>query len=142
MMGRRFLLPCALALLAASAAAAQQVRAHMEACTEWGRAGNAFGTRNSCDRPISILFMALGDDQHLVERNVAPGAWFGPDAATDLSGGWMFTACPAGYTPNIRFAVENKAAILNSCTTACPRAPTSKPRADPYRSALFFRSAS
>jgi hypothetical protein len=110
-------------LLAASHAAAQQVKAHMEACTEWGRAGSAFGTRNSCDRPISILFMALGGDQHVVERNVPPGAWFGPDAATDLSGGWMFTACPAGYAPNIRFAVENKTAILNSLYNCLPARP-------------------
>ena len=34
---RRCLLSCALALLAATDAAAQQVKAHMEACTEWGR---------------------------------------------------------------------------------------------------------
>jgi hypothetical protein len=123
MTARRGLLACALVLVAASDAAAQQVKAHMEACTEWGRAGSAFGTRNSCDRPISILFMALGGDQHVVERNVAPGAWFGSDAATDLSGGWMFTACPAGYAPNIRFAAENKSAILNSLYNCLPARP-------------------
>jgi hypothetical protein len=116
------LLACALALLAAGNAAAQQVKAHMEACTEWGRAGGAFGTRNSCDRPISILFMAFAD-QHVVERDVPPGAWFGPAAASDLSDGWMFTACPVGYAPNIRFAIENKTAILVSlynCLAARP----------------------
>ena len=122
MTARRYLLACALALLAASDAAAQQVKAHMEACTEWRHASGALDTRNSCDRPISILFMALAD-QHVVERNVAPGAWFGSDAATDLSGGWMFTACPAGYAPNIRFAAENKSAILNSLYTCLPARP-------------------
>ena len=57
MTARCYLLSCALALLAATNATAQQVKAHMEACTEWGRSG----THNSCDRPISILFMALAD---------------------------------------------------------------------------------
>jgi hypothetical protein len=122
MTARCYLLSCALALLAATDAAAQQIKAHMEACTEWGRAGGAFGTHNSCDRPISILFMALGD-QHVVERDVAPGAWFAPGAATDLSGGWMFTACPAGYAPNIRFAAENKTAILDSLYNCRPARP-------------------
>jgi hypothetical protein len=120
MIARRCALSCALVLLAATDAAAQQVKAHMEACTEWGHAGSEFGTRNSCSKPINILFMTLGD-QHIVERELAPGAWFG--AATDLSGGWMFTACPVGYAPNIRFSVENKATILDSlynCLSARP----------------------
>jgi hypothetical protein len=122
MTGRCSLLACALALLSASDAAAQQVKAHMEACTEWGRAGSAFGTRNSCDRPISILFMALAD-RHVVEVDVPPGAWFGPDGATDFADGWMFTACPTGYAPNIRFAVENKTAILDSLYNCLPARP-------------------
>ena len=35
----------------------------------------------------------------------------------------MFTACPVGYAPNVRFAAENKAAILDSlynCLSARP----------------------
>ena len=122
MIARCPVLACAIALMAPSDAAAQQIKAHMEACTEWGHAGSGFGTRNSCDRPISILFMALGD-RHVVEREVPPGAWFGVGAATDLSGGWMFTACPIGYAPNVRFTVENKTAILDSlynCLAARP----------------------
>ena len=120
MTARCYALSCALVMLGATDASAQQIKAHMEACTEWGRSGSEFGTRNSCDRPISILFMALGD-QRVVEREVPPGAWFGPSA--DLSGGWMFTACPVGYAPNIRFAAENKTAILDSlynCLSARP----------------------
>jgi hypothetical protein len=95
----------------AESAVAQSVRAHMEACTRWGHAGSQFGTANSCDTPIVILFMTLGD-QRVIEREVPPGAWF--SAPADLSGGWMFTACPVGYAPNLRFAVENKDAILVS----------------------------
>jgi hypothetical protein len=122
MTARCCLLACALAILAAPEVAAQQVKAHMEACTEWSHAGGAVGTRNSCDRTISIQFMAIAD-QHVVERDVAPGAWFDSGAVSDLSGGWMFTACPVGYAPNIRFVVENKAAILDSlynCLSARP----------------------
>jgi hypothetical protein len=117
---RCYALSCALVMLGATTASAQQIKAHMEACTEWGRAGGEFGTRNSCNKPITILFMALGD-QRVVEREVPPGAWFGP--AADLSGGWMFTACPVGYAPNVRFAAENKTAILDSlynCLSARP----------------------
>jgi hypothetical protein len=121
MTARPALLACAVILLMASNAAAQQVKAHMEACTQWARAGSGVGTRNSCDRPISILFMALVD-QHVVERDVAPGAWF-ESGATDLSGGWMFTACPVGYVPNIRFAAENKTAILDSLYNCLPTRP-------------------
>ena len=106
--------------LAAASAAAQPVRAHMEACTRWGHAGAEFGTRNSCDSPVVILFMALAD-RHVVEREVAPGAWFGSGA--DLSAGWMFTACPVGYAPNLRFAVENKDAILDSLYNCLPARP-------------------
>ena len=103
-------------------AIAQSVRAHMEACTRWGHAGAEFGTTNSCDTSIVILFMTLGD-QRVIEREVPPGAWFG--VAGDLSGSWMFTACPVGYAPNLRFAVENKDAILVSlynCLGARPDA--------------------
>jgi hypothetical protein len=92
-------------------AVAQSVRAHMEACTRWGHAGAGFGTANSCDTPIVILFMELGD-QRVIEREVPPGGWF--SVPGDLSGTWMFTACPVGYAPNLRFAVENKDAILVS----------------------------
>ena len=114
-------LSCAvLAAMAAAGAAAQPVRAHMEACTRWDHAGPEFGTRNSCDSPIVILFMALGD-QRVVERQLPPGARFG--SAADLSAGWMFTACPVGYAPNVRFALENKSAILDSLYNCLPARP-------------------
>ena len=106
--------------LAAADVAAQPVKAHMEACTRWGHAGAEYGTRNSCDSAVVILFMALGD-QHVVEREVPPGAWFG--SAADLSAGWMFTVCPVGYAPNLRFSVANKDAILDSLYNCLPARP-------------------
>jgi hypothetical protein len=110
----------AVVAFATASAVAQPVKAHMEACTRWGHAGAEFGTRNSCDGPVVILFMALGDGQ-VVEREVAPGAWFG--APADVSAGWMFTACPVGYAPNLRFGLENKDAILDSLYNCLPARP-------------------
>ncbi len=92
----------------------------MEACTRWGHAGAEYGTRNSCDSPIVILFMALGD-QHIVEREVAPGAWFGSGRTCRQAG--CCTACPVGYAPNLRFAVENRDAILDSLYNCLPSRP-------------------
>jgi hypothetical protein len=109
-----------LLVLSAQGASAQQIKAHMEACTRWGQAGGEFGTHNSCDSPVTIQFMALGDQQ-VIERDVPPGAWFG----TGASGAWMFTACPVGYVPSVRFALENKDVILVSlynCHRARPDA--------------------
>ena len=120
---RRAALSSILAILfavAAAGAAAQPVKAHMEACTRWGQAGSQHGTYNSCDAPVVILFMAFADTG-VVEREVPPGAWFG--SAADLSAGWMFTACPVGYAPNIRFALENKDAILDSLYNCLPSRP-------------------
>ena len=51
--------------------------------------------------------MAFGD-QRVVERDVPPGGWFGAGAEP---GAWMFTACPVGYAPSVRFAAENRTAI-------------------------------
>lgn len=120
---RRYARSCALVILAATGAAAQQVQAHMEACTRWDHGGGEFGTRNSCDTPTTILFMALGE-QRVIERDVPPGAWFGSGAAgAELSRGWMFTACPVGYAPNVRFAAENKDAIMASLYNCLPARP-------------------
>jgi hypothetical protein len=105
---------------AAAGAAAQAVRAHMEACTRWNTAGSQHGTYNSCDTPIVILFMAFAD-AGAIEREVPPGAWFG--SGSDLSAGWMFTACPVGYAPNLRFARENKDAIMDSLYNCLPSRP-------------------
>jgi len=92
----------------------------MEACTRWVYAGGEWGTRNSCDSPVTIHFMALGNGR-VVERDVAPAAWFGSGTADP--GGWMFTACPVGYAPNVRFSAENKDAILDSLYNCLPARP-------------------
>ncbi len=106
--------------LAATGAMAQPLRAHMEACTRWGHAGMEYGTRNRCDTPIVILFMAFADHR-IVEREVMPGEWFG--SAADLSDGWMFTACPLGYAPNLGFSPANRDAILDSLYNCLPSRP-------------------
>jgi hypothetical protein len=106
-----YVLSCAFLILAAADATAQPIKAHMEACTRWDYAGGEFGTYNRCDNPLTVLFMALGD-QRIIERDVPPGAWFGSGA--DLSRGWIFTACPVGYAPNVWFAIENTDVIMDS----------------------------
>ncbi len=100
-------------LLAATAAAAQEPsRPHMEGCLVWNASGR-IGAHNECSRPVTILFMALGD-QRVVEADVAPGGSFDTAARWGESGGFMFTACPAGYVPSVRFSLENKTAIVES----------------------------
>ncbi len=99
---------------AAASVSAQQTMAHMEACTEWGYFGDQFGTRNSCGKPITILFMAFSDAR-VVARDVPPGGHFNSDATEpDMANSWMFTACPLGYVPSVRFSTENATAILAS----------------------------
>lgn len=115
-----YVLACVCLSLAAGDAAAQPVKAHMEACTRWGYAGGEFGTRNSCDTPLTMLFMGLGDQQ-VIEREVAPGAWFG--SAADISHGWIFTACPVGYTPSVQFSAKNKDTIMVSLYNCLPARP-------------------
>ena len=100
--------------LAATSVSAQQTMAHMEACTEWGYFGGQFGTRNSCSKPITILFMAFGDAR-VVAQDIPPGGHFNSGTTElDLANSWMFTACPLGYVPSVRFSTENATAILES----------------------------
>jgi hypothetical protein len=104
----------------AGAVAAQQPMAHMEACTEWDYVDGEFGARNGCEKPIAILFMALGD-QRIVQANVPPGARFKAGAhQPDLANGWLFTACPVGYVPNVKFSVANGRTILDSLYNCLP----------------------
>ncbi len=100
--------------LAAASVSAQQTMAHMEACTEWDYFGGQMGTRNSCSKPIAILFMAFGDAR-VIAQDVPPGGHFNSGATEpDLANSWMFTACPVGYVPSLRFSTENATAILES----------------------------
>jgi hypothetical protein len=53
----------------------------------------------------------------------AAGGRFVSEAEWGQPGGFMFTACPAGYKPNVRFSVENKEAIglsLYNCVGGKP----------------------
>ena len=109
-----------LALPVLAAAQQKESRAHMEACLRWALAGDRFVTRNSCDTPISILFMTLYDG-HVTEKNVMPGGRFESDPLdaarpTEV----MFTACPIRYRPNLRFALENAEPISVSLYNCLP----------------------
>ncbi len=115
-----------LVLPALATAQQKESRAHMEACLRWTLAGDRFVTRNSCDTPISILFMTLYDG-HITEKNVMPGGLFQSDPVdANRADEMMFSACPIGYRPNLRFAVENAEPIrvsLYNCVL--PGKPTS-----------------
>jgi hypothetical protein len=100
----------ALMLVAASGVAAQEgTSAHMEGCLIWSGKG-AVGTRNECSRPITLMFMTF-DNQQITTTELAPGGRFVSDTEWGQSGGFLFTACPAGYKPNVAFSIENKQAI-------------------------------
>jgi hypothetical protein len=108
-----------LSLLPLPLAAQERPKAHMEACTEWNLAGAHIGTRNDCNRPVSILFMDYSD-RHVVEGNVVPGGLFDSGASAP-SAGFMFTVCPAGYVPSVRFSFENRQTIEDSLYNCRPR---------------------
>jgi hypothetical protein len=110
-----------LLIVLANEVLAQPVKAHMEACTRWEYVGGEFGTLNRCDTPVTIQFMALNEGR-VIERNVAPGDWFGSGTG-DLPDGWIFTACPVGYAPSVRVAPENKDTILVSLYNCRPGRP-------------------
>ena len=117
----RGLLPVLLLATTASAAAQEGSAAHMEGCLVWNREGNV-AVRNDCSRPLALMFMEL-DDQRVVTADIAPGARFTTDAVWGRSGGFLFTACPPGTRPNLRFALENKQAIgasLYNCVIGRP----------------------
>jgi hypothetical protein len=97
-------------LLAVAGAEAQEAsHAHMEGCLIWSGQG-AIGVRNECSRPITFLFMNA-DDQQVISTELPPGGRFVSDVQWGQSTGFLFTACPVGYRPNMRFALENKEPI-------------------------------
>jgi hypothetical protein len=119
-MSRAGLCALALLLLPLAATAQQHPKAHMEACTEWRLSGNRISTRNDCYRPVTIMFMDYGN-RHVVEADVAPGGWFDSGATDGPAVGYMFTVCPLGYVPSVRFSLENRAAIEDSLYNCLPR---------------------
>jgi hypothetical protein len=114
-------LPVGLLLIAASAGAQEMTGAHMEGCLVWNRGGNV-SVRNECSRPLALMFMDF-DQQQVATADVAPGARFTSDAVWGQSSGFMFTACPVGSAPSVRFALENKETIgvsLYNCVVGRP----------------------
>ena len=110
-----------LAMPAAAMAQQQKVsRAHMEACVRWIGTAGQFLTLNSCDTAITIQFMALADGR-VVARDVQPGNQFesgpmDPAKSTEM----IFTVCPVGYRPSVRFAPENAETISESLYNCLP----------------------
>lgn len=117
---RRALLVLALLLLSNAGLAQAQSRAHMEACTQWKGEGGNIGTRNDCDRPVAIRFMAY-DGSHRTEANVQPGGWFDSGVANGTLDGFIFTVCPIGYEPSVPFSLENQKTISDSLYNCLPR---------------------
>jgi len=114
----RLLLPL---LLAATVALAQEaVAPHLEGCLIWNTSGRVM-VRNECSRPMTIQFMSLAD-QHVSTVELAAGGRAQFDATWGADG-FMFTACPPTYVPNLRFAIENKEPIsvsLYNCVSGRP----------------------
>jgi hypothetical protein len=106
-------------LLASGLAAAQEppVKAHMEGCLKWRNASEGYAAFNQCDSAVSIKFMLL-QDQQVVEGEATPGGnFFGPPGK---GGSMIFTACPRGYVPSLRFSVENAQPISVSLYNCRP----------------------
>jgi hypothetical protein len=113
----------ALLLLSSSAAAQESVVAHMEGCLVWNAAGTVT-VRNECSRPLTLMFMDLGDSQ-VVTADIAAGARFATPSTWGQTRGFMFTACPVGWRPSVRFAPENQEPIrvsLYNCVSGRPTA--------------------
>ncbi|SKA21768.1 hypothetical protein SAMN02745126_04252 [Enhydrobacter aerosaccus] len=115
------LLPLLLGVLGVTAGiACAQSRAHMEACTQWKKESSTIGTRNDCDRPISIKFMAY-DGSHRIEADVPAGGWFDTGVPDGTIEGFIFTVCPVGNEPSVRFSLENQKTISDSLYNCLPR---------------------
>jgi hypothetical protein len=118
-------LALALLLLAIAPAvqAQERVLAHMEGCLVWNRDGN-IAVRNECSRPIALKYMDF-DTQQAMTVELAPGARFTSDSVYGQTSGFMFTACPLGFRPSVKFALENKEAIGVSLYNCVAGEPTS-----------------
>ena len=88
--------------------------AHMEACLEWGDFDGQFGAVNICNKPMTILFMTLADGQVTTQEVPSYGRFHSGAAKPVGTDAWMFTACPIGYVPNVRFSQDNADVILPS----------------------------
>lgn len=111
----------ALVLSLPAAAREHASRAHMEACVRWVHTDGQYLTMNNCDTAVSIQFMLL-DSGRTIEKDVMPGSQF-ESGPVDTSNGaeMMFTVCPVGYVPNVKFARENVEPISVSLYNCLPR---------------------
>jgi hypothetical protein len=116
---RLLLLSLGLLMATGLAAAQTQSRAHMEACTQWKSEDGHIGTRNDCDRPIAIKFLAEGSTQ-VIEADIPPGGWFDTNLADGTIEGFLFTVCPLGYVPSVPFSMKDKTPILESLYNCLP----------------------
>lgn len=89
----------------------------MEGCLKWERTAEGYSAFNQCDSRIAIRFMMM-EDHRLVEGEAPPGGRF--SAATSLGGMMIFTACPAGYEPSLRFGPEHADRIAVSLYNCLP----------------------
>ena len=83
----------------------------------------ASGMRLLVERVAQPLLQDVETDHAVVAADLAPGGRFTTDAVWGQSGGFMFTACPPGTRPNLRFALENRQAIgvsLYNCVSGRP----------------------
>jgi hypothetical protein len=120
---RRWPFAAALLLAAATAAAQEMTAAHMEGCLVWTRDRNV-AVRNECSRPLTLQYMDMAE-QRVVATELAPGARFTTESVWGRTGGFMFTACPVGLKPSVRFASENQEVIAASLYNCVAGRPTS-----------------
>jgi hypothetical protein len=113
-------LPLLLALTG-TALAQYPAKAHMEGCLVWRAAQGSLVVGNECSRPITFMFMSF-DDGHVTQSEIAPGGVLDTGGHAG-DGKFMFTACPVGFVPSLRFAIENKQAISDSLYNCQPGRP-------------------
>ena len=117
----RYPVAISLLLLAANASAQFPAKAHLEGCLVWSVAKGNLVVRNECSQPMTFMFMSFGDGK-VLQTEVAPGAWFDTGRRSG-EGEFMFTACPVGFVPSLRFAIENKGPISDSLYNCQPGRP-------------------
>jgi len=112
----------ALALPSLATGRERSSRAHMEACVRWVHVDGQYLTQNNCDTAVAIQFMALSGGR-VVEKDVMPGSQFESGSIDTTNGSeMMFTVCPVGYVPNLKFSRENAEPISVSLYNCLPRA--------------------
>ena len=65
------------------------------------------------------------EDQQVSSADLPPGGRFASPAVWGQTAGFMFTACPIGLRPSVRFALENREAIGASLYNCLVGQPTS-----------------